>query len=212
MTLHLNYIDFVIIGLGIFFTVKGLLKGFVHEVLGLLGLLVAFVVATKYMSTSADYLGQYLRVPSTLASILGFLSIYLGVVLIVHVLTLVIQKVLEYSALGWIDKVIGALGGLGKAGIVISLAALGFSLLPIDETAIPGVSDSRLLGPVTKAAPWTFNMLMKFLPDSKSFYGEVKETFDRVSQDEEVTRATGVLDILKSLDELPEDLQNAPLQ
>lgn len=210
MTLHLNYIDFVIIGIVAFFAVKGLLKGFVHEVLGLFGLLIAFVVATKFMSESAEVLGEYLRIPSTLASILGFLAIYLAVVLVVHVLTLIIQKVLEVAALGWIDKVIGALGGLAKGAIVISLAALGFSLLPLEETIIPGIGDSRLIEPMKKAAPLTFNWLMKIIPDSKSFYGEVKETFDRVSVDEQVVNTKGMLDLLKSLDEIP--VENAPLQ
>jgi len=71
--------------------------------------------------------------------------------------------------------------GFVKDGVIISLLLLLISIIPFSGNMIPEVKESTLYGPAKNFAPKVFNFFMVVIPNSKSFYKKLKETFDKFS-------------------------------
>jgi len=175
-----NTIDYIILGFVLFFTLKGLFKGFIQEVLGLVSLLVAFTFATKYMSTAAYWIDSILNVPPSLSTILGFISVFFLIILILQITSHFLQKIIKYSFLGWLEKLLGGIVGFLKGAIIVSLVAIMVSAIPLHTTILPQLEESVLFTPSKKFAPALFDLIMHLVPRSKSFYDEIKETYEKL--------------------------------
>ena len=57
----MNYIDTIIIGLVLIFVVKGIIKGFAREVMGILSFIAAFIIALNQMKVAAAILNPYIN-------------------------------------------------------------------------------------------------------------------------------------------------------
>ncbi len=175
----MNYIDYIILVVVLFFAVKGLLRGFFHEVLGLVGILVGLVLATKYMSDLSVWMAKLIDLPSIAVLLLAFLFIFFGVIILSQLLANVLEKLSKFSMLGWLEKIAGGIIGFVKGGLIISLLLLFITVIPFGKQLIPGLDGSRFYEPARNFAPRFFNLMVKIFPDSKTFYIEVKETFDK---------------------------------
>lgn len=176
----MNYLDYIIIAFVAVFTFKGLFRGLIFEVVGFLAVILAFILATKYMSDAAKWVDDFLNVSPTVATILGFLLIFFAVILIFQVVAHFLHKVVQYSFLGWLEKLAGGMVGFLKGAVAISLIILLISFIPLSEQLIPGQNQSKLFTPTRNFAPKIFNFMMKFIPHSKSFYDEVVESIENL--------------------------------
>lgn len=177
----MNYLDYIIIAVVAFFAIRGLFKGFLNEVFGLVGLIFALIFATKYMSDVAGWLDSFLNIPAALTTLLGYLLVFIGVILAFQFVNHILHKAIKVSFLKWMDKTAGTVVGALKGGVIISLVLLFISIISFSRSIIPGLNDSTLYNPAKNFAPKVFNFIMYVIPNSKSFYAELKETFEKFS-------------------------------
>ncbi|NIR48577.1 CvpA family protein [candidate division KSB1 bacterium] len=201
----MNYLDIIVVIFVGLFLIKGLIRGFFHEVLGLVGLLVALVLATKHMGLVATGINKVLSIPPALATTLGFLVIFFGVVMFFQLLIHFFQKLMRYSHLGWVEKTAGSLVGFLKGATIISLIFLLASVLPFGNSLIPHTDESKLYEPVRRFAPDVFNSIMKLIPNSKSFYTELKESVDKLSSSAVSNSADNYMKSLQGNNQAPEE-------
>lgn len=133
------------------------MRGLLREVLSLLGWVAAFVVANAYGAELALLLPEIIP-GSTLRLIVGFIVLFIGVRLLMSLLTMAVDSVVTASGLKVIDRGLGGLFGLGR-GVVIVLAVA----LLCGMTAIPQQPFWRgaLLSPLVESAART---IQQFLP------------------------------------------------
>ena len=98
------------------------LRGLVKEILSLLGWIVAFVVANAYGAKLAPMLPDLLPGEAT-RLIMAFVVLFLGVRILMGLLSLAIGALITASGLSLADRGLGGLFGLAR-GIVIVLAAV----------------------------------------------------------------------------------------
>ena len=118
MTIFDYLVLFVLVSSVVISTLRGLVK----EILSLLGWIVAFVVANAYGAKLAPMLPDLLP-GATARLILAFIVLFLGVRILMGLLSLAIGALVEASGLGLADRGLGGLFGLAR-GIVIVLAAV----------------------------------------------------------------------------------------
>ena len=118
MTIFDYLVLFVLVSSVVISTLRGLVK----EILSLLGWIVAFVVANAYGARLAPMLPDLLP-GDTARLILAFIVLFLGVRILMGLLSLAIGALVEASGLGLADRGLGGLFGLAR-GIVIVLAAV----------------------------------------------------------------------------------------
>lgn len=118
MTIFDYLVLFVLISSVVISTLRGLVK----EILSLLGWIVAFVVANAYGATLAPMLPELLP-GETARLIMAFVVLFLGVRILMGLLSLAIGAVITATGLTLADRGLGGLFGLAR-GIVIVLAAV----------------------------------------------------------------------------------------
>ncbi|HEY0845285.1 MAG TPA: CvpA family protein [Noviherbaspirillum sp.] len=133
------------------------LRGLVKEILSLLSWVVSFVVANAYGEDLAAMLPDVF--PGNVTRlIVAFIALFIGVRLLMMLLTMAIDALVKASGLTLADRGLGGLFGLGR-GLVLVLAAV----LLCGMTAVPQQPfwKEALLSPMAETAART---VKPFLP------------------------------------------------
>ena len=149
--------DYLVLFILICSIVISTLRGLVKEVLSLASWIVALMVANQF----GDPLSQLLppMIPgSTTRLIVAFIVLFIGVRLLMGLLTMALEAIIKASGLTLVDRGLGGLFGLAR-GLVIVLAVV----LVCGATAIPQQSfwTEALLSPLAETAART---VQPFLP------------------------------------------------
>lgn len=149
----MNWIDLLgLLVLSIFF-LMGLVKGFIREVLIFAGIIVSFFLALHLMGFAASWVEKWIVIPATIALLVGFIAVFLGLIVLFHILGYVLHRIVRASPLSIFDRLGGGLLGILKAGLIIFVIILLLSLVPFQGGAANQLDDSRIYGVVVKTAP-----------------------------------------------------------
>ena len=149
--------DYLVLFVLICSIVISTLRGLVKEILSLLSWIVAFVVANAYGESLALLLPD--MVPgNTTRLIVGFIVLFIGVRILMGLLTMALDAVVKASGLALADRGLGGLFGLAR-GLLIVLAGV----LLCGMTAIPQQNfwKEALFSPLAETAALT---VKPFLP------------------------------------------------
>lgn len=175
----MNYIDYIILCIIIIFVLKGLFRGLIVEVIGLVGQLVSVILATKLMSNVSEIIGRNIdSIPPAVSTIIGFLTVFIAVHMVFQLIAHILQKFVKYTFLGWLEKLAGGMVGFTKGAIITSLFVLLITIVPMSNYLLPDQDKSVLLKPIGKFAPKMFNYLTSLSPNSKNFKKEIMESLD----------------------------------
>ena len=105
----MNWFDIVLIAVLALSTLAGIWQGFLMMVLPIIGIVVGTVLA-GYYSTS---LGNLLSIDNPQhAQWAGYLIILFGTLVLAVILSVLLHKVISFTPLKWIDKLVGGILGL----------------------------------------------------------------------------------------------------
>jgi membrane protein required for colicin V production len=127
----MNTLDWVLIGIGLLGVLRGVWRGAVSQIFGIAGVLGGFLAAAHYHQTlSIQLSNSFPKLTGTAA--ISFAVIFLLTWLSVSLLGYLAAKILHRGGLGFLDRLLGAMVGLGKAGImaVVLLFILTFFMSP----------------------------------------------------------------------------------
>jgi membrane protein required for colicin V production len=151
----MNFPDIILIillGLAAF---RGLRRGLILELATFVALF-AGILAGFYFSALVsgllekgfDYHGKYIN-------IISFIIIFIVVLVLVRLLAKVIEKAVKAIALGWLNKIAGAVFSVLKTALILSI--LIYFLNRFDE-------DKHLIKPETRSASLLFPLVEKLAP------------------------------------------------
>ena len=200
----MNIFDFVIIIILGIFIFNGFRKGFLREIAGLVGIIIAFILAVRLMDDFSVIMSHYVGLSPRVAVIVTAVVIFILVVVLFILTAKILRKLMELATLGWIDRLLGSSLGLLKGVIIVSVLALILSLLPAGQNFSRKQNESFLFNPMKKAAPFIFNGFMKILPVANDFYDELKESL----ADRSGAISRDALDWLDSFRKKKDDLKN----
>lgn len=163
----------IILGL---FCIKGFFRGILIEIFTLVGLLVAYIVAVREMSTIENWITQWINIPPLVASTIAFLIIFLSIGFLFRWIAKMLRSMARWTIIGWADKGGGFLFGLFKGALITSLVLLLLSLIPFSNRFEKETERSALYKPLRSVAPAVFNFVIKTFPSAKDFYEELKES------------------------------------
>jgi membrane protein required for colicin V production len=136
-----NWLDVVFAIILIVSAVEGLRKGLARTAIGLLAVIVGLLLALWFYGQAGGLLGSHVARP--LANVLGFLVIFVGVILLGALVAALIAKLLKLIHLSWLDRLLGGAFGLLRAALVC--AVILAVLMAFSPKPPPGpVAESRL--------------------------------------------------------------------
>jgi len=128
----ISYIDLGIVITLIVFIYKGFARGFTAELMRILGTIIGLVLAVRYMSNVSKVIVGGLSVTPTVAVVISFAAIFIGIILLFKYISDKLKKAISFSmALGNADKIVGGAMGLAKGAIVVSLVTILISFIPL---------------------------------------------------------------------------------
>lgn len=152
-------IDLIIIGIMLFFLIKGFINGLIIESVGILGVLLAFLCSFMLytpMSALTRAVGLTGNVASVTAYILAFILIYVIVIIIGKIL----QKALTAIYLGWLNRLLGLFFGGLKGAVILSIILwIVVFALPHDNKVIREIQSSALAKKTMLVAPYAYNFI-----------------------------------------------------
>ncbi|MDX8395159.1 MAG: CvpA family protein [Mariprofundaceae bacterium] len=122
----MNYFDYILIAIVGLSMVLSLWRGFVREIISLIGLVAAFFIASRASGMAGDFLGKWIT-SGTIADIAGFVLIFVLIMLIVGLIGVMIRKLVDMADLTATDRTLGIFFGLARGMLLISLAFLIFT-------------------------------------------------------------------------------------
>lgn len=154
----MNYIDFIIVLIVLIGALYGLIKGVFHQ-LGSLGGFVAGVLVSRLFGGSfASLLQQMFDLPAGVSRIAAYSLLFLLVYLICLQLMRLIHHISQQVALGWLDRLAGALFGALKYLVIFSILLNLVHIIDPKVRMLPAreVSTSHLYGYALRIAPALF--------------------------------------------------------
>lgn len=109
--------------------IMGFRKGLILELASLAGLFLGIWGAMHFSDFTATYLSDWLEVSPSLISLSAFLLTFLIIVIAIYLLAKMIDKTLKLAALGPLIRITGAIFGLIKYALVITVLLYAFEAI-----------------------------------------------------------------------------------
>ena len=106
--------------------VLSLWRGFVREVISLIGLVLSFLAASRFSGQTGDFLGQWIG-NSTVADIAGFALVFIIVMIVVGLVGAIIRRLVDLAALTATDRTLGIFFGAARGTLLIALVFLVYT-------------------------------------------------------------------------------------
>jgi membrane protein required for colicin V production len=175
----LNILDFIILillGIGAF---GGYRKGLILEVIAILAFILAIVGGFKLLHIGMSLLSDIYGGFGSLLPFIAFLIIFIGIIILVNLTGKILKKTIDWTPLGTVDNLAGAIVGILKWALGISVLYWIFSSVGImlPETM---VQESLIFPYVSGFAPMLGHAIGTVFPSFESFIYTISELFQNI--------------------------------
>ncbi len=178
----MNSVDIAVLVVVGILCIRGLIKGIVIEVFSLVGMVFAYIIALREMSTLSDFFLSHIKLPEFIVSTVSFSLIFMGVFFVLRLIAGAVSRLIRGTLVGWADRLGGGMLGMAKGLLIASLLLLFMHIIPLPKDIHTVQVNSKLDKTVRPIAPAVFNLLVKLFPQSKDFYAEMKEGFQKQTE------------------------------
>lgn len=147
----IEWVDITLLVVILLSLVIGVIRGLVKEVMSLLGWVLAGWVAFRYSSGFSEFLANF-AVHEGARFALAFIILFLGVLFTSMLVNHLVAKAVQLSGLKGIDRVLGALFGTLRGGVIVLVLVLLGGITPL--AADPAWDGSYLVDYFGQAAEW----------------------------------------------------------
>lgn len=167
----MNYYDIAAAILLLYSAWKGFSSGLIVSVLSLAGLIAGVYVALYLSGFARDFLSDNFNLQGIYLKTAAFALTFLAVIIGVHLLAKILEKILNAAALGPLNKVAGAAFGLFKGALIISVLLLVINTFIGSNLMNKKVYEQSVVcKPASNLAPWFISLVkdengMQFVPD-----------------------------------------------
>ncbi|MCP4669933.1 MAG: CvpA family protein [Desulfobacula sp.] len=116
----MNAFDILVVIIVAFCLIRGVFKGLIGEVSGIIGVVAAFYGAYTYYPLITVYAEKWIE-NSEFRNILAFFLIFCAILIVVGLVSLLIRKILNLVFLGWVDRTFGLVFGAAKGVLIVSV-------------------------------------------------------------------------------------------
>lgn len=160
--------------------IKGYQRGLIVAVFSLVAIIIGLAAAIKLSAAVADYIGDTVNVSQQWLPVISFAVVFIGVVLLIRLGANLIQKTVEWSLLGWVNR----LGGI-LLYIITYFLVYSVVLFYADQIGLlnPETRDASVA--YQTISPWgprTINALGVVIPFFKDMFIDLQSFFGTLTQ------------------------------
>jgi membrane protein required for colicin V production len=146
----MNPLDIGILSVASLFFVRGLFRGFVIELITVVGLVLGYIISISYLSLLSSLILSYFpTLPAAAITIVSFFLLFVGTNLVLRLVANLVTKTLKIAMLGWLNRILGGMLGLLKSIIIMSIIVFVIDLIPFSSPLLDQIEvQSSVLYPV----------------------------------------------------------------
>lgn len=142
----MNLLDIILIIPMLWFLYRGFTKGFIIELASLVALIGGIWAAINFSYFAGDFLGRNFDINEKYLGIIAFIVTFLLVVFAVILIGRILEKFVNVIALGFLNKLAGAIFGILKAAFILSIIIFIINSFDPGQTVItPKMREGSLL-------------------------------------------------------------------
>lgn len=151
----------------------GFKKGLLLEIIAVLAFVLAIIGGFKLMEVGVTFLSAYLENYGQLLPFISFILLFLLIILLINMLGKALKKVIDMTLLGGLDRFAGAVLGLLKWGLGVSILLW---LLFHFGIRLPGQDEAHVLYPfLVEVGPNLIDRLSSLLPFASELIANMKD-------------------------------------
>ena len=150
----MTWLDYAVIAILVLSIAWGAWRGLVHEVLSLVGWILAFVVGNLLAMPLAERFPAAMR--PELRVVVAYVLIFVGTLVVAALLAALFTKFIKVSVLHSLNRWLGALFGLLRGLLIVVVLAMvaGLTSLPRKPDWTESATGYSLAQTVTQLKPW----------------------------------------------------------
>ncbi len=174
------FLDLVFLVLLVLAIIKGYQRGLIVGVFSFIAIIIALAAAMKLSLIAAGYIGEAVNMSSRWLPLVSFAIVFILVVLLIRVVANLIQKTVELSMLGWLNK-------LGGIIFYLAIYILVYSVVLFYAEQVKLIQDAAIQNSVTYTfvQPWGPEVIEGFasvVSIFKGMFNELELFFDGVAK------------------------------
>ena len=171
----MNILDIIFLVPLLFALYRGFKKGLIHMAASLVALVLGIIGAIKLRPLFASLLDSLFDISSDYMNVIAFSVAFVSIVLVVHLVAFVVEKLIKAVALSFVNRLLGMGFGLLVTAFVISMILWPVNQVNGEKQIIKPerIEGSFLYKPLSAFAPAVFPYLKK--QDWKEFIPKRKE-------------------------------------
>jgi membrane protein required for colicin V production len=159
-----NWLDIVLLLVILSSFVSGLRSGFARVVVGLVATLFGLLAGFWFYRMVASPLLPLVQSP-TAANIIGFLVIFIGILLVGALVASILSSIFKWVGLSWFNHLLGGVAGVLRGGLVVAaLVAVVVAFTPSPPPSF--LHDSRVLPYAMQMSGWLAEFAPRELKDA----------------------------------------------
>ncbi len=147
----MNTFDVIAIVIIAFCLIRGLFKGLIGELSGIIGVVAGFYGAYTYYPLISSYVEKWISNPG-IRNLAAFFILFCAVLIIVGLISILIRQFLNLVFLGWVDRTFGLVFGAAKGLLIVSVIFIMITnFIPKDSNIIKGSKLSPYVVAISKS-------------------------------------------------------------
>ncbi len=157
----MNYLDAILGIILIVSAINGFSKGFVEELAGLVALVLGIWAAIHFSDLVGEFLTTTFNMTFRHLHIVAFIVTFIGVVILVHIIGSIVNKMVKAIRLGFLNRLAGLAFGAVKGALILSVLLVVFDKIDKDVhiVSVETKAESKLYTPIRNFAPGIFPFL-----------------------------------------------------
>lgn len=170
----MSTIDIILVIFLLYFAFKGYTSGFIISLATLSGLVLGFYAASHFSEFTANWLQKDMGLESSNIRLIAYVVTFIIVIVLIFLLGRFMTGVVKTAGLGIVNRLAGAVFGIGKGLLIASFLFLMLSHLDPKESLLTKSQkkNSVLYKPVSAVAPAVIPLLQKYTVVVQDFIEE----------------------------------------
>lgn len=173
-------IDVIVCILLIMAIVKGLRRGLIVALFSMIAFIVGIAAAMKLSVVVAEKLKGSVNISAQWWPVISFIVVFLVVVLLIRLVANMIEKAVQWTLLGWVNKLGGVI--LYVLMYMIVFSVLLFYAEQMQLLTKEAIDKSVTYSVVQPLGPWAVNTFGALIPWFKDMFTSLEEFFARMAQ------------------------------
>jgi len=161
----MNSLDIGILSIASIFFIKGLFRGFVHELITIVGLILGYIISITYLSLLTGIILTFFPTfPDSIVRLVSFFLLFVGTNLLLRLVANILTKTLKVAMLGWLNRLLGGVLGILKSVLILGIIVFIINLIPFSSTFMEQfeVQNSYLFPLLEAVGPKLYEVIQKY--------------------------------------------------